>query len=62
LYENSSFDDVRNYFIELGWKVFSIDKDGQPQLGAVELRKGYNLFACGPEHLLYERLPEVPAL
>jgi len=62
LYENSSFDDVRNYFFELGWKVFGIDKQGQLLSSAVELRKGYNLFACGPKHLLYERLPKVPAL
>lgn len=60
LYENSQYDGVRDYFSELGWKVFGVDQHGQMRTNDTELRNAYNLFACGPNHQLYDSFPATP--
>lgn len=58
LYENSSFESVCDFFEELGWKVFGIDRDSNPIFDKVRLRSAYNLFACGPENIFFSMIPE----
>lgn len=57
LYENSNFESVCEFFEELGWKVFGIDRDSKPIFDKAKLRSAYNLFACGPENPLFSIVP-----
>jgi hypothetical protein len=42
LYENSEYDGVRDFFVEIGWKMLTVGQDGQVLTNETELRRAYN--------------------
>lgn len=56
LYENSNFDKIHPYLNGLGYKIFSINLNGEISIDNIENRRAYNLFAVAPGHPLYSKI------
>ena len=53
VYENSHLSSISEFFTELGWVVFGIDRSQNLLIDYPQIRNAYNLFACGPSHPLF---------
>lgn len=56
LIENNNFQELYEFFRDIGWKIFDINSQGKIILENEKLKKAYNLICIGPDHPLYKRI------
>ena len=56
LIENNYFQEIYNFFNEIGWKIFDVNSQGKIIHEKFLLKKAYNLICVGPNHPLHKKI------